>query len=380
METMATQKSAEPMSKNRFWSEFCGVTIRNIMSRDVVTATVDETILSVAKKMAEDSVSCVVVAEDKRTRGIFTERDLVRCAAYDGDGYGTLTVSQRMSSPVKTVALDAPVLDAAAMMEANGIKRLPVVAGGRIVGIVTQTDITRGLVLLTPLRSVSDIMPRDLATVEAQDSVAEAARLMSERHISSVVVVRHGCPVAMLTEKDVTKRVISAKLNPRNTVVAEVMSFPLQSVPPTYSVLSANQKMSALRIRRLVVIDGGEAIGIVTQTDIMRSVRTELERMDADRVAAWSAITDHIQRIRGEVVELGEFFQGCLGEFKRCDTNGAAEKRGQIEAEITKRIDRLRDDVDRLQVSADLGPHRQAFSQSTTHADTTEDGAVCMMG
>jgi predicted transcriptional regulator len=260
-----------------------------------------------------------------------------------------------MSSPVKTITLNVQVLDAAEMMETRGIKRLPVVAADELVGILTQTDITRGLILLSPLRSVSDIMSRNVAMVDVGQAVSDAAQVMSERHISSVVVLRNECPVGIFTEKDVTRHVMSVRRDPEDTLVSDVMSSPLYGVPTTCSVLSANQKMVAERVRRLAVLDNGKVRGIISQTNIMRSVRAELERMDADRFALWSALTESLQHVHGEVAELGQFVRDRFVELNRYDPHGVVEKLRPTEAEITGRIDHIMNEFERMQPPQDTG-------------------------
>jgi CBS domain-containing protein len=318
------------------------------MTKDVVTAEVDETVSAVARKMAKGGVSCIVVTDGKEISGIFTERDLVRGIAKDGDESGAATMSERMSFPVETIGVQVSVLDAAEMMQSKGIKRLPVVSGGQLVGIVTQTDITRGLVLLSPLESIADVMSENLATVDADQTVAEAAKMMSTHDISCVVVVANGAAVGVLTEKDLVKYAVDTEHKPSQTPVAQVMSAPVQCVSPGCSVLSANQKMSALRLRRLVVVDGKTPLGVVSQSDIMRAIRAEFERTDAERVAALSAITERVEHIGGEVKELGEFVLSCFNDTGRNQPKDDAACRQIVATEVLPRIQHIMDELAHL--------------------------------
>jgi CBS domain containing-hemolysin-like protein len=170
----------------------------------------------------------------------------------------------------------------------------------------------------------------------------------------------------------VTKRVVAAERDPVKTLVVQVMSAPLHWVAATCSILSANQKMSALGIRRLVVMDKGQAQGVVSQTDIMRSVRAELERVDADRMAAGSAITESVQRIRGEVVELNAFLRSRLNELEGHDSEGAAE--------MTGRIDHIVEELGRLQPLADSEVRQQTVDQASAHPGATADRTSRMVG
>jgi CBS domain-containing protein len=253
----------------------------DIMSESVVTASLDERIVSVAKKMSENHVSCVVVADSGKLAGILTQKDILRVVACEEGDYDRAKTSEEMSRPVRVVLPTLSVIAAGRIMEANGIKRLPVFEGKRLVGIVTQTDVTRGLTFLSPLRSVADIMSTDVATVRTDATVVEAARIMSHHNISCILTMDQEEVAGILTEKDLLDRVVIPRKHPRKTNVNEVMSRPVTWIPPSYSVLGAAQKMDQMHLHRLVVMDRKHLCGIVTQTDIMRAIRRELERADA---------------------------------------------------------------------------------------------------
>ena len=255
--------------------------VGDIMSESVVTASVDERIVSAAKRMSEHHVSCVVVVENGKLAGILTQKDILRAVASQDGDYERAKTSEKMTRKVGVVLPTLSVMAAGRIMEANGIKRLPVLEGKRLVGIVTQTDITRGLTFLSPLRSVADIMSTEVATVGVDATVVEAARIMSDNNISCIVVMNQEDVAGILTEKDLLDRVVIPRNHPAKTKVSEVMSRPVTWIPPSYSVLGAAQKMDQLHLHRLIVMDRKHLCGIVTQTDVMRAIRRELERTDA---------------------------------------------------------------------------------------------------
>jgi CBS domain-containing protein len=251
----------------------------DIMTDHVICAAPGETVLSAVRKMSECRVSCVIVVEGDNVAGILTERDVLRGVAAGGRDPTKSKVAERMSSPVVSIEPDAPVLEAGAIMGAKGIKRLAVVDGAPLVGLVTQTDITRGLVSLWPYKEVADIMSTEVVTADAAATVAEAAGLMSSRNISCVVVMRQQDAVGIMTEKDVLKRVVALHRDPGTTLVAEVMSHPIVALAPTHSILCASRMMDRMRIHRLVVKENRQVYGIVSQTDILDAVRAELEQI-----------------------------------------------------------------------------------------------------
>jgi CBS domain-containing protein len=250
-----------------------------IMTDNVICAVPGETVLSAVRRMSECRVSCVIVVDGDTVVGILTERDVLRGVAAGGRDPTKSKVAERMSSPVVSVTPDSPVLEASAIMGSKGIKRLAVIDGEQLLGLVTQTDITRGLVSLWPYKEVADIMSMEVVTADASATVAEAAGLMSSRNISCVVVMRQCDTVGIMTEKDVLKRVVALHRDPGTTLVAEVMSHPIVTLPPSHSIMCVSRMMDRMRIHRLVVKENKQVYGIVSQTDILDAVRGELEQI-----------------------------------------------------------------------------------------------------
>jgi PAS domain S-box-containing protein len=114
-----------------------------IMNKQVITTHKNSSVKDIILKMAENSISCVVVAQDKRPIGMITERDIVKLFLKDKELEG-INVSSAMSQPVQTILPDIPILEASIVMNQSGIRRLVVVEeGGRISGLITQSDIIR---------------------------------------------------------------------------------------------------------------------------------------------------------------------------------------------------------------------------------------------
>jgi len=252
--------------------------VKDVMTDNVVCAVPSETVLSAIKRMSEHRVSCVVVVDDGTVVGILTERDVLRRVATECRDPTRSKVAEKMSSPVVSIAPDVPVLEASEIMRSRGIKRLAVGDGRRLLGLVTQTDITRGLTSLWPSKAVADIMSTTVVAVNVSVTVAQAARTMSSRNISCVVVMHREEAVGIMTEKDVLKRVVALHRDPGTTPVAEVMSRPLVTSAPDHSILCISRMMDRMRIHRLVVKENKQVCGIVSQTDILDALRRELEK------------------------------------------------------------------------------------------------------
>jgi diguanylate cyclase (GGDEF)-like protein/PAS domain S-box-containing protein len=119
--------------------------VGQVMTTVVATVEPEATLREALDRMAEPGISCILAAAEGEPLGIITERDAVRLVS-DRVDLDTMTVGRAMSSPVHSVVVGTTVLRAAHLMRQERIRRVVVVdAGGRIAGIVTQTDIIRGL-------------------------------------------------------------------------------------------------------------------------------------------------------------------------------------------------------------------------------------------
>ncbi len=114
--------------------------VKDIMKKNVITIDEAESIQDAAQMMTNANVGCVIVTRKDVPVGIMTERDFVTKVAAEGRPLFT-EVTEVMSLPLTTVNPDDTVWDAAEIMRAKGIHKLPVQEGTRIVGIVTTTDL-----------------------------------------------------------------------------------------------------------------------------------------------------------------------------------------------------------------------------------------------
>jgi CBS domain-containing protein len=116
--------------------------LEEAMVRNVATIAPEETIFAAAQRMLDLSVGSLIVTVDGGLKGIVTDRDLLRCVAAAHDPK-LCHLSTHMSRPVVTERPDEDLLVAADVMRREGVKRLPVIQDGRVVGIVSFSDISR---------------------------------------------------------------------------------------------------------------------------------------------------------------------------------------------------------------------------------------------
>jgi transcriptional regulator with GAF, ATPase, and Fis domain len=256
--------------------------VQDVMSKDMITISSSETVLSATKTMCENNISCIVVLDDGIVAGILTETDLLKRIAAREEDFSKITIARTMSYPVVTIPADLPVLEAVRIMEAKHIKRLPIIENERLVGIITQTNLTRLLASSAMWMNVVEIMTWDVAGLQCKASVAEAAEIMTSHHISCIVILEEDEVVGVLTERDLLKRVVGLQKDPADVKLKEVMSSPVICVPPDCPVFTASRIMENIDIRRLVVTEDKHLCGIVTQTDVFRAVKKKLELDSAE--------------------------------------------------------------------------------------------------
>lgn len=114
--------------------------IAEIMTDDCKTVAPKDTIQQAAVVMRDNDIGFIPVVEGRKLIGVITDRDLV-IRGLASNVSGTTSVSDVLSTDVKTVSSDTSVDDAAELMAANQIRRLPVVDNGELKGVVSIGDL-----------------------------------------------------------------------------------------------------------------------------------------------------------------------------------------------------------------------------------------------
>ncbi|HYX77363.1 MAG TPA: CBS domain-containing protein [Gaiellaceae bacterium] len=116
--------------------------------------------------------------------------------------------------------------------------------------------------------SVRDAMTQDPRSIGQSASIVEAALLMREEDIGSLPITDDEQLVGMITDRDITTRVVAAAADPKMTSVSDVYSRDLVSVEPDNDLDEALRLMARHQVRRLPVVENGRLVGIVAQADI----------------------------------------------------------------------------------------------------------------
>jgi len=127
----------------------------------------------------------------------------------------------------------------------------------------------------------SEVMVKDVISIQKDLSVYEAVKLMNKNRIGCLVVVEDGQKVVgVLTERDVLKRVLEEGKNPKETKVSKIMTRHVIVGTPNMQLAEATELMFLKKIKKLPIVKGNRLVGLITLTDIARIARLDEKTME----------------------------------------------------------------------------------------------------
>jgi len=161
--------------------------VKEIMVRDVRTVDVEETVLDAVHIMDRFEIGCVIATEDRKPVGILTERDILRRVVLRSNDPKKVNVREVMSKPLAKVGPNTNVKRAARMMIKRRIKKLVIVSSGRLVGILSLTDIVP---LLELREAMGNVNP---------DEVPNRVKRVFNVYYDPIRQVRKRCPFTLIS-------------------------------------------------------------------------------------------------------------------------------------------------------------------------------------
>jgi len=120
-------------------------------------------------------------------------------------------------------------------------------------------------------KTIRDVMTANPTTIEADDAVVRAARMMRDEDVGIAPVVEAGRLVGTVTDRDIAIRVVAEGRDPETTAVREVASTEIVTIDPQQELSEGVRLMAEHQVRRLPVVEeDGRLVGIVAQADVAR--------------------------------------------------------------------------------------------------------------
>jgi CBS domain-containing protein len=192
--------------------------IRIIMTKKVMSIKSTAKISAAIQLMTSTNLGGLpIVDEHNHVRAIITERDI---AVLFADMLSGVTVAELMSENVLTALSKTTIFEAERSMATQRFRRLPIISEGKLVGIITSMDLIRffgsgeifkhlqsGTILQVLNTPALKIASRDVSTIEPNADVGQAARIMRDRDLGALPVVKEDKLVGIITERDFFKMI-----------------------------------------------------------------------------------------------------------------------------------------------------------------------------
>jgi len=123
---------------------------------------------------------------------------------------------------------------------------------------------------------VRDIMQKNVITIQEDKTALYAAKLISEKDISFLVIIKDDKPIGVVTERDFVRKIDAEDKNASQIPLSKIMSYKFRWVEPSTDIEDAVQKMLNHNIRRLIVLENEKLVGVITQTDLADFLRSKL--------------------------------------------------------------------------------------------------------
>lgn len=306
-------------------------------------------------RMGETKDSCVLITQQQRPIGIFTERDLVRLIASEETISGR-PISSVMTQPVKTIHM-ADVQDTFSLfqqMQHQKIRHLPVVdVDEQLVGMITRRSLRKSLTpsTLLKLKLVEDVMETSVVCGPITMTVKALAQKMAKHNVSCIIILAADTrPIGIVTERDIVQfQALGLAVN--RLQAQTVMSTPLLPVHPKDSLWQTHQQMNQRHVRRFVVCTSqGELAGLITQSSLLQALNpAEVQQMI-------ELLQQEVEQLRSENQTLLEARNQAL-ELEKISLNAEleAEQVGHQQADEQIRFQaRLLDAVAQSVIAIDL--------------------------
>jgi len=126
------------------------------------------------------------------------------------------------------------------------------------------------------MAQIRDIMEKNVITIEHNKTALDAARLISEKDVRFLVIMKDDSPVGVLSESDFVKRLAANDKKASSVIISDIISSNFWWVEHETEHEDAIQKMLNNNIRRLVILDDNKLVGVITQTDLTGFLRDKL--------------------------------------------------------------------------------------------------------
>ena len=240
------------------------------MTKKVFTINPEASMFQAVKIMGEKHIGSLIVTKYDTAVGIVTERDLLTKVLALEKNLKTQKVENIMSYPLVSIDSTTKIKETAqTMIDKKG--RLAVFDCGKLVGIVTASDLIRSLPEIHETQAkVDDFMTTEVVSADEKTPINQVTKIMGNQRIGSVIITKKEKPTGIFTERDLLTSLL-LKDKPLTTQVGSKSSSPLITQPSGISIHQAAITMTQKHIRRLPITKKEKLVGIITARDLVEA-------------------------------------------------------------------------------------------------------------
>ncbi len=255
--------------------------VAQYMTTNPITVPSDITFTDAVAKMTSNRIGNLIVVENEKPVGILTEREILQYLSQWQRIPNRLLEYVRIQ-PFEAVKPDATIFDAAKIMISKK-SRILVFDNDhdKLVGIITASDIVKAFRTTDINRSLEHVITRKIFTLEYDNTVMMAVRMMRRHRIGSVIIVNNKnngkskkTPYGIFTERDLLTKILSRGIDLDETV-GDHCSTPLITAQIGIRAIKAANLMATNNIKRLPLIEEGRLIAMVTARDLVEAFSTD---------------------------------------------------------------------------------------------------------
>ncbi|MGH7769913.1 MAG: CBS domain-containing protein [Candidatus Binatia bacterium] len=201
---------------------------------------------------------------------------------------------------------------------------------------------------------VHELMTRDPITASVSSTIFEVMELMAEKNLGRAIITENQATIGIFTEKDVLKRVMSSRLDPKSTAIKKVMTSPVRSVPEDTHILEALAKMYRSKFRHLLVREKkGKIVGIISMRRILE-LAVELGQRLAESQTVGNIMSKDLvtieaaQSIQDAIDLMIKKDKGCVAVMRQGKLTGIFTERDVLKRVAVKGLDTNKTAVEKV--------------------------------
>jgi CBS domain-containing protein len=251
------------------------------MTKDVIFVDKDVDLKYVLKLMKKHNITKIPVVEDKKLIGVITDNIIaVKLGSIRNKGVpaARLHASSVIDKNIETISPNNKIQEILKKVGEPGPTMLNVLEEGKIVGVVTKADL---LPLVKSGENVKNIMNKKIFSVSPDDRIIHARRIMIDENIARLPVINNGILIGMISDNEIVFALAELKKSfpvgkqkhrLDELLVNDAMKIPAVSAESNISIKDAADLMIKNNVGSLVITENGKVIGIVTRTDLLKTI------------------------------------------------------------------------------------------------------------